>query len=110
MKQKGETKKGVRYFPLQVITKLGPRFYLGDLLPSIENWAMVVSGTDVCVWAKRNMLIEQEPVVASPEEAPPGDLTSRGALMSAAEHIALEEAGLAPDEETTKQPWELGGA
>ena len=97
---------------LQIITKLGPRFYLGNLLPRVDDWEMVVSGKDMCVWAKRGVLSnDEEPLMTATPESPPGDLTSRKKLMSMTEKIVLEEAeawNLAHNGPSTKQAHDDG--
>lgn len=54
----------------KVITKLGPKYYLGDVLPDPDDYEIVAFGKDMCVWAKRDLLPTFQEAMAPPDEIP----------------------------------------
>jgi hypothetical protein len=67
----------------KVTVKLGPRFYLGELLPPATEWEMAVSDSDMCVWVKKGLkdppavvLPPIEKAAATPTTSAEGETTS----------------------------------
>ena len=101
----------------KVTVKLGPRFYLGELLPPATEWDMTVSDSDMCVWVKKGIMdppatTAEEEGTTTPEASSGGPewavgseavAMAAGAEVGTAEAAAMTEAYEAAAAETAAE-------